>query len=332
MEQTASGTVEVCSSSILSPREAFEQWEALMADACVPSAIAPLHDGPWRGRITATQLDRVSVALMRASAQQVNRTQRMVDQSEGEFILANIVLDGTNWTEQLDHTTQSNTGTIAFYDSTQPLKSRTTENATSVLIRAPMQPVLEQAGLTRHELPLATAVPTTGAMGVVTRFFHDLAELPPADMDRATIAFDGHATGMLASALLLTVGEEAPAPADSLYTRQQMMSYLRRHFTNPDLTVDEIARACLVSRRTLFRLCEGFGGPGALMRNMRIEYARKLLRSDPSRSLTAIAAASGFATDRHFYRVFQEETGMTPGDFRTQSVAKMHGGTANWPE
>ncbi|MGW2662882.1 AraC family transcriptional regulator [Nocardia tengchongensis] len=318
MEQTASVTVEVRSSSTLSPRDAFEQWEALMADAIVPSAISPLHDGCWNGKITSTQFDRVSVALMRASAQQVNRTQRMVSRSQGEYLLANIVLEGTNWTEQQGRTAESVAGSIAFYDSAQPLLSRTTDNAMSTLLRAPLQPVLDYAGLARDELPFAVAIPADGAMGVVTRFFRDMAELSNEEAERANVAFDGQTTGMLASALLLAVGKASPAPADSLYTRQQMMAYLRKRFTDPDLTVDEIARACLVSRRTLFRMCEGLGGPGALIRRMRIEHARRQLRSEPTRSLNSIAAASGFASDRHFYRAFQLETGMTPGEFRSQ--------------
>ncbi|WP_198347391.1 helix-turn-helix transcriptional regulator [Nocardia terrae] len=322
MEQTAAITVEVRSSSTLPPRDAFEQWEALMADAIVPSAISPLHQGHWRGKITSAQFDRVSVALMRASAQQVNRSPKMVARSQGEFLLANIVMEGTNWTEQEGRTAESVAGSIAFYDSGFPLLSRTTDNAMSTMLRAPLQPILDYAGLTRDEIPLAIPIPTDGAMGVVTRFFQDMATLTAVEAERASVAFDGQTTGMLASAVLLAVGKESPAPANSLYTRQQMMAYLRNRFTDPDLTVDEIARACLVSRRTLYRMSEGLGGPGALIRRMRIEYAKKRIRSEPTRPLNSIATASGFSSDRHFYRAFQIETGMTPGEFRAQATPR----------
>jgi transcriptional regulator GlxA family with amidase domain len=78
-----------------------------------------------------------------------------------------------------------------------------------------------------------------------------------------------------------------------------------------------VARACLVSRRTLYRLFEGVpGGVSGLLRHIRVEHAQALLRADPSRPLNSVAAACGFAGERQFYRVFRQETGSTPGDYR----------------
>ncbi len=312
------GAVEVSSSSTVSPRQAFEQWEALMADAVAPSTIEPLSHGHWQGRVVTTQFDGFAVSQMRAGAQRALRNKRMIAQSSGEFLLVNIVLEGTNWTEQSGRTAVSKPGTIAFFDSGLPFESRCTDQAVSTLVRAPLQLVLDHAGLTRDSLPLATAMPANGALGLVAGFFRGLGELPPEEVNRAVTAFRGDAAMMLSSAVMLATGNPSPAPSDSLYTRRQVLSYIRGHFTEPNLTVDEIARACLISRRTLYRVCEGFGEPGTIMRRMRIEHARRLIRADPTRSMAAIAAASGFATDRHFFRAFREETGLTPGQFRDQ--------------
>ncbi|QLY31893.1 AraC family transcriptional regulator [Nocardia huaxiensis] len=307
--------VEVCSSSNLSARQAFEQWEAAVADAVVPARIEPLCSGHWHGKVSVTQFDRFSVSRMRASSQRVVRTKRMVEQSSDEFLLVNMVLDGTNWTEQ-GQTATTRCGSIAFFDSGLPLESRTTENSVSAIVRAPLRLVLEHSGLNRNELPTATAIPIDGALGVVAGFFKGLSELSPGEADRAATVLGSEGASMLASALLLATGKSSPAPSDSLYTRQQVFAFMRAHCTDPNLTIEDIAHACLISRRTLYRACEGHGGPGGLLRRMRVEVARKLLRADPARPLAAIAAASGFATDRHFYRAFREETGFTPGQFR----------------
>jgi transcriptional regulator GlxA family with amidase domain len=67
----------------------------------------------------------------------------------------------------------------------------------------------------------------------------------------------------------------------------------------------------------VYRLFEGVpGGVGGLLRHIRIQHAQALLRADPSRSLTSVAAACGFADERQFYRVFRQETGRTPGHYR----------------
>ncbi|MEV6069760.1 AraC family transcriptional regulator [Nocardia sp. NPDC052001] len=318
MGNAATASAEVCSGTETSARQAFEQWEALVSDAVLPSTIEPLATGHWHGRVSTTQFDRSSFTLMSASAQRVMRTRRQVEQATAEFLLVNIVVEGSNWTEQNGRVADTPAGSIVFFDSARPIESRTTENSVSAIVRAPMHLVLEHAGLVRDELPIATPLPTTGALGVVAGFFRGLAELAPDETSRAATVLDSEIAGMLSSAVLLATGRNSPAPSDSLYTRQQVLAYLRKRYTDPELTVDEVAHACLVSRRTLYRLCEGFGGPAALVRRMRVEHARRLLRADPNRPLAAIAAASGFATDRHFYRAFRDETGQTPGQFRAQ--------------
>ncbi|MFE3188665.1 AraC family transcriptional regulator [Nocardia sp. NPDC059240] len=318
MGTASTASAEVRTTSEISARQAFEQWEAIVADAVLPSIIEPLRQGHWYGKVRSTSFDRSSLTLMTSSAQRVVRSKRQLEQASADFLLVNIVVEGANWTEQNGRLAAGGAGTIAFYDSARAIESRTTENAVSTIVRAPMAAVLEHAGIPRDELPIARAIPATGAMGVVTDFFRGMASLPVNEGNRAADVLESHVTAMLSSAVLLANGQSSPAPADSLYTRQQVLAVLRRRYTDPDLTVDEVAHACLVSRRTLYRVCEDIGGPAALVRRMRVEHARRLLRADPNRPLSAVAAASGFATDRHFYRAFRQETGVTPGQFRSQ--------------
>lgn len=270
--------------------------------------------------MVTAQFDNFAVSRMRASAQRALRTKRLVDQSTEEFLLVNIVTSGTNWTEQNGVTAESSAGTITFFDSGLPLESNTTDDAESTMVRAPIQLILDHTGLRREELPTALALPTTGALGVIAGFFRQLVSLPTGELDRAITVLGNDAAVMLGSAVQLAAADTATTAgaADALCTRQLVLGYMRQHCTRPDLTVDEIARACLISRRTLYRVCEGFGEPGAILRRMRVEHARKLLRANPTRALAAIAADSGFATDRHFYRAFREETGFTPGQLREQ--------------
>jgi AraC-like DNA-binding protein len=103
----------------------------------------------------------------------------------------------------------------------------------------------------------------------------------------AATALAAHGRGLMASALLLSDERTPHDAASSLATAR---GYLRMKHSDPDLTIDHVARACLVSRRTLYRLFESVpGGVGGLLRHIRVEHAQALLRADPSRSLTSVA-------------------------------------------
>ncbi|WP_018750205.1 response regulator transcription factor [Paenibacillus sanguinis] len=52
------------------------------------------------------------------------------------------------------------------------------------------------------------------------------------------------------------------------------------------------------------------------LRAFRIEKGKKLLRELPNLPLEQAAKAIGFRSQAHFYKVFKQESGVTPGDYR----------------
>jgi AraC family transcriptional regulator len=59
---------------------------------------------------------------------------------------------------------------------------------------------------------------------------------------------------------------------------------------------------------------------GARLRAIRVEYARQRL-ADPAACLAAVACEAGFADQSHFTRVFKQQTGMSPGAYRSTTCA-----------
>jgi transcriptional regulator GlxA family with amidase domain len=81
--------------------------------------------------------------------------------------------------------------------------------------------------------------------------------------------------------------------------------------------VAEIARRLGVAKRRLerrFQACIDMP-PTAAYRMIRLEHAEYLL-AHSKRSITAIAAESGFCDSSHFIRAFRERYGRTPAAFR----------------
>jgi LacI family transcriptional regulator len=95
------------------------------------------------------------------------------------------------------------------------------------------------------------------------------------------------------------------------------LRYIQANFSKGALSVDDVVAHCRAPRRSLERAFRRELQNTILheILRMRINHAQKLLEST-SRSVTDIAAQSGFATLNHFFRVFHERTGSTPRAFR----------------
>src|SRR5690606_17207089 len=83
------------------------------------------------------------------------------------------------------------------------------------------------------------------------------------------------------------------------------------------LDMDVVAREHFVSRRRLYQVFEAVGmSPASFLRAERLEYAKRLLRDAPDRTVEWVAYESGFSDVTTFARAFRRAEGMTPRDWR----------------
>jgi transcriptional regulator GlxA family with amidase domain len=190
-----------------------------------------------------------------------------------------------------------------------------------VVVKVPLVDILAESGLRDAGQVTAVDLGNGGPAGVVASFFQGLSRTYVTDPE-GTAALAAHGRALMASALTLPTGRPLQERPASSLAQERVRAFLRSRHSDPDLCVDDIARACLVSRRSLYRLFETDpGGVSGLLRQVRIEHAQALLSADPFRSVESIASASGFAGERQFYRLFRQETGRTPGEFRTAGTS-----------
>ncbi|MGY6587424.1 MAG: hybrid sensor histidine kinase/response regulator transcription factor [Wenzhouxiangella sp.] len=86
------------------------------------------------------------------------------------------------------------------------------------------------------------------------------------------------------------------------------------------LKVDDMASVVALERRTLQRKLKVLTGltPAAYLRRFRFRKAASLLL-DTDQSVSEVAFSSGFASPQHFSRVFRQEFGMPPDQWRQQN-------------
>jgi transcriptional regulator GlxA family with amidase domain len=95
------------------------------------------------------------------------------------------------------------------------------------------------------------------------------------------------------------------------------LEVIRMNMANSSLSVEEAAKTLRLTRTHFERLfMKAYGmTPLKFIKNMRIEHAKDLLRG-AFYNISEIAYMSGFGDLYYFSKVFKNETGMPPSDYR----------------
>ncbi len=123
-------------------------------------------------------------------------------------------------------------------------------------------------------------------------------------------------------ALLSTVGSDTgPLKPPRVVTirQKQVAQCIKRHFSDPGLTVATIAAELKVSARYLQRICEGGASPGEQLRQFRLRMAAERLRNSlwRERSISEVCYSCGFSSSSHFSTEFRRFYGITPREYRS---------------
>lgn len=297
--------------------EAFERWEAQVSAAYVPLAVSPKPTESFHGHIEHGRYGDLELTVVGSTPQVIHRTGRLIARTEDEFLLASIPLSGSARLHQDERVAEVGPGGIVFYDTSRPYHWEFDQQWEQVVLQVPLSRLRDRYGVVGTEVPTATAFSKESAPGIVAQFFRGVAGLQGIDPGGAALLAEP-GMDLLAAAVVSASGGIPRDQSADVLNRQRVLSFMRDNCSDPELGVERIAEGCRMSRRTLYRVFGEFeGGPGTVLRRMRIERACELLRATPQLPLSAVARASGFLTERSFYRSFRLEMGTTPGTFRT---------------
>ncbi|GAA4778618.1 helix-turn-helix domain-containing protein [Actinomycetospora chlora] len=299
------------STTAVAPDQAFDYWRDVICDAFVQLSARPGREGPFTGAIEHGAVDDVALSTVTADAQRVDRTRALIARSQEDYLLASIQVAGYGEVRQDGRVAGLHVGSMAFYDSTRPYTLDFGDRFRQLVIQVP------RSALPHGRVRDATAVALvpTGPTRLVSDFFVGLAR--EAEQGRAEPALVPHALGLLEFAL--GVASSSAAPPGEAALRERIRRAVARAATEPGVSADDVAAACHVSRRTLFRLLAADGVTFAeLLRAERVRRARAMLRDQPRLPVAVVAARCGFGGEAQLHRTFRAATGVTPGEFRAR--------------
>lgn len=116
---------------------------------------------------------------------------------------------------------------------------------------------------------------------------------------------------------LQTIIESHSAPTRRQKSVQEMRIFIREHCSEP-LSLQDLSERFSLSPDYISRIFKKETGSTVteFIAVSRIEYAKELIRSYPTKPLHAIASMTGFSDVKYFSRVFKRVTGKTPTTYR----------------
>jgi AraC-like DNA-binding protein len=98
---------------------------------------------------------------------------------------------------------------------------------------------------------------------------------------------------------------------------EQVRHIIQENMHDFDFSVHKLAIAIHYSEAQFYRKVKSVTGasPGKLIRAEKIKRARQLL-ADPTTSITTVAFRTGYKDPQYFSKIFKQETGLAPSDYR----------------
>jgi len=104
---------------------------------------------------------------------------------------------------------------------------------------------------------------------------------------------------------------------DELMDRIRQLMEQQQLYLNSELKLEDIASALGLNRSYVSDCINSHTGDSfsQFVNGYRIEYAKRVLRSQPDTKVTSLYLSAGFSSEQSFYRNFKSFTGMTPKDW-----------------
>ncbi|MBQ9357193.1 MAG: response regulator [Prevotella sp.] len=101
---------------------------------------------------------------------------------------------------------------------------------------------------------------------------------------------------------------------------EQLLDYIEKNLSNPDLVIDDLASALCVGRTVFYSKVKTLVGmsPVELLRHIRLQHAEDMVARSKE-PFSQIAYAVGFSDPRYFGKCFKKETGLTPSEYREKA-------------
>jgi AraC-like DNA-binding protein len=301
--------VAACFAMEVLQADGAEAWHRVCSETFVP--LETVTGERFHGTIEHVQMDGVSVSRVMCDPCLVSRSKRTILAAPRSEILVNFMDHGIGGLRAV-HDTVLTEGQASLCEA---------DRAYALHFEAPVTVLtlqLERSLLTMKDARIRDAharlIPNAARLAILRQFLIGILEAGRLGLDHRT-EYGFVARDLLVLALHQHEQVDSTIDQDSAYVLFQ--SFLQRHFADPELTIEKVARLHRISRRYMEGVFARHGhSPAAYLRSLRVDQACKILAARQSTTIAETARLVGFNDVATFSRAFRRATGSTPDAWR----------------
>jgi len=297
---------------ILPPKVARELWCDLIGVLFDAQPTGASNEDFFVG-LDAWLVDGVGFAAMKASPHRFNRSRNKIARDGMDGYLLQFYIDGESQDWNGRYTARK--GDLYVLDMARPMSTATNPHShiDIVVPRRLLAPLLKQPD-DSHELVLDANLPLVSLLrSTASCYLQNLSRFSVGEAQASLAPL----LGLAAAAINGSIAEDTSSAVDTALLAR-IRQYIDLRIFDPSLSLEGALGAFGVSRRTLYRLFEPFGGFQSYVRKRRLDLARRALQTGPMQSLSIseIAQMHGFSSPELFARSFRKQFGLTPREMR----------------
>jgi AraC-like DNA-binding protein len=317
----------VLSTNGVSERERLSYWQDLIKRTFGYTEIETtnLSERPFSGTIHLDQLAFLGVAEVTSMRSRIARTPRAAEPTTNS-VKAIYQLAGESLIEQGRHSAQLTLGDWVVIDCAQPyMLINTTDYYHHLIVQFPMNEL--KARLPQAAHAAGCVLPSGKGLVRVTSDFLRATwrELPQITatvrQQLATTLMD-----LLVSNLSELIVDSRSCAHPQAVLLVEVKSFIHYHLSDPELSVDMIARHLNLSKSYIHQIFRGEDTTvSRYIWDLRLEKCRADL-IDPChryQSITDIVFGWGFNNSSHFCRLFKEHYGLSARDYRHDGFGEL---------
>ncbi|TQF74926.1 helix-turn-helix domain-containing protein [Rhodococcus spelaei] len=281
----------------------------------------------FRAEMSSADFGSIRVNRLRSSAVSVIRTSSMLADEHSAYLSMVYVRSGEVRVEQNRAGARASAGEVTFADFAAPFEVGLSRRGDYVFIYLP-HVLLTSRSVDSRALVGATvaASPLCEALAVVLTQFVASDLCKPGAAETTLIE---HAIVDLCLAVIRQATDRSPVHDETgTQNRARAREFVDSHFTDPALTIADVAASINVSPRYLQKLFEAEEhSVYDLIRRRRVQWGVELLTDPAHAALTVsqVAVRCGFVGLSQFSRAVRDLTGSSPRTIRRQPVVRGQG-------